>query len=80
MNAGHRIGLRVYQFDIKSDVNVYFVVKVDTERFITQFIIRLEKDKKVRFFMGIEMTLLINNIFNISPLILNIKDFSRVQL
>jgi hypothetical protein len=53
---------------------------VDTESAVKEFLVTLEYVQKVAFLMCREVMLIFNNILNISPLVLGIKDLSCIQL
>ena len=72
MNAGHVIWPCMYCFSAGVDVNMNIAMRVNTKRDIKQFLILLKDADKVSALVYHEVELFINNIFNISPLIVGI--------
>ena len=68
------------QVCIGFNFNVNFLMGVDTKSAIKKFLVMLEYVQQVAFLTCREVMLIFNNILNVSPLVLGIKDLSFIRL
>jgi len=68
------------QVCIGFNFNLNFLMGVDTESAVKEFLVTLEYDQQVAFLTCREVMLIFNNVSNFSQLVLGVKDLSCIKL